>query len=77
MSGVHLPPTSQDRERGGDYHAAHDHSTQFYIAHTLFFFAGVTLVVAVIGLTRLVRPSHPKAAVWGGLLSLMGLHRGA
>jgi len=33
--------------------------------------------VAVIGLTRLVRPSHPKAAFWGGLLSLMGFIGGA
>jgi hypothetical protein len=54
------------------YHAAYDHTTQFYIAHTLFFFTAVTLTMAVIGLTRLVRPSHPKAAFWGLVLSAMG-----
>jgi hypothetical protein len=58
---------------GAEYYgAAHDHTTQFYIAHTLFFFSGVTLIVAVIGLTRLIRPTHPKAALWGLVLSAMG-----
>jgi len=54
------------------YDAAYDHTTRFYIAHTLFFLTGVTLIVAVIGLTRLVRRSHPKAAFWGLVLSAMG-----
>ena len=51
---------------GSEYYgAAYDHTTQFYIAHTLFFFAGVTLLPAVIGLTRLVRRSHHKAPSGG------------
>jgi hypothetical protein len=58
---------------GGEYYgAAHDHTTQFYVAHTLFFLGGVTLLPAVIGLTRLVRRSHPEAALWGLVLSAMG-----
>ena len=54
------------------YDAAYDHTTRFYIAHTLFFLSGVTLLPAVIGLTRLVRTSQPKAAFWGLVLSAMG-----
>jgi hypothetical protein len=54
------------------YDAAYDHTTRFYIGHTLFFLTGVTLIVAVIGLTRLVRRTHPKAAFWGLVLSAMG-----
>jgi hypothetical protein len=58
---------------GSEYYgAAYNHTTPFYIAHTLFFLTGVTLLPAVIGLTRLVRPSHPKAALWGLVLSAMG-----
>jgi hypothetical protein len=58
---------------GSEYYgAAYNHTTRFYIAHTLFFLAGVTLIPAVIGLTRLVRRSHPKAAFWGLVLSAMG-----
>jgi hypothetical protein len=58
---------------GSEYYgAAHDHTTRFYVAHTLFFLAGVTLIPAVIGLTRLVQRSHPKAAFWGLVLSAMG-----
>jgi|SRR5215218_1757789 hypothetical protein len=61
-------------ENGAEYYrAAHDHSTQFYIAHTLFFFGAVFMLLAVVGLARLLQQhSHPKAAFWGGLLSLMG-----
>jgi hypothetical protein len=60
-------------ERGAMYyHASHDHSTRFYIAHTAFFLAAVLFVPAVVGLARLVHPSHPKAAFWGCVLSLMG-----
>lgn len=54
------------------YHAAHDHTTRFYVSHTLFFLAGVLFVPAVVGLARLVHPTHPKAAFWGCILSLMG-----
>src|SRR6516162_621965 len=54
------------------YTAAYDHTTRFYIAHTLFFFTAVTLSVAVIGLTRLIRPTNPKRAFWGLVLSVMG-----
>jgi hypothetical protein len=58
---------------GAEYYgAAYDHTTRFYIAHTLFFFTAVTLIPAVIGLTRLFRRSHPKAAFWGLVLSVMG-----
>jgi hypothetical protein len=58
---------------GNEYYgAAYNHTTAFYIAHTCFFLAGVTLLPAVIGLTRLVRPSHPKEAFWGLVLSAMG-----
>ena len=60
-------------ENGAEYyHAAQDQSTRFYIAHTLFFFGAVFLLPAVVGLARLLQHSHPKAAFWGGLLSLMG-----
>ena len=54
------------------YHAAADHSDAFYVSHTLFFLGAVFLLPAVIGLTRLVRRSHPKAAFWGLVLSAMG-----
>jgi hypothetical protein len=54
------------------YHAAHDHTTRFYISHSLFIFAAVLFVPAVVGLARLVHRSHPKAAFWGVVLTLMG-----
>ena len=54
------------------YHAAHDHTTAFYVSHTLFILAAVLFVPAVVGLARLVHPSHPKAAFWGVVLTLMG-----
>jgi hypothetical protein len=58
---------------GAEYYgAAYDHTTRFYIAHTGYFLTGVTLIVAVIGLLRLVRPTHPKAAFWGLVTSVMG-----
>lgn len=67
------PPHGIRVTSGAEYYdAAYNHTTQFYIAHTLFFLGGVTLVPAVIGLTRLVRPSHPAAAFWGLVLSAMG-----
>ena len=67
------PPHGIRVTSGSEYYgAAHDHTTQFYIAHTLFFFSGVTLIPAVIGLNRLVRRTHPKAALWGLVLSAMG-----
>jgi hypothetical protein len=67
------PPHGVRVTSGSEYYdAAHDHTTQFYIAHTLFFFSGVTLIPAVIGLNRLVRRTHPKAALWGLVLSAMG-----
>jgi hypothetical protein len=54
------------------YHAAHDYSARFYVSHTLFFFAAVLFVPAVVGLSRLVHARQPKAAFWGCVLSLMG-----
>jgi hypothetical protein len=58
---------------GAEYYgAAYDQTTRFYIAHTGYFLTGATLIVAVIGLTRLVRRTHPKAAFWGLVLSAMG-----
>src|SRR5512132_411400 len=58
---------------GAEYYgAAYDHTTRFYIAHTGYFLTGATLIVAVIGLTQLVRRTHPKAAFWGLVLSAMG-----
>jgi Domain of unknown function (DUF4386) len=60
-------------ESGADYfHASHDHSDRFYVAHTFFFLAAVLFVPGVVGLARLVHRSHPKAAFWGCILSLMG-----
>ncbi|HEX6052275.1 MAG TPA: hypothetical protein VFZ21_23580 [Gemmatimonadaceae bacterium] len=67
---IHPPHAA---ENGTQYYqAAHDHTTQFYVAHTLFFLGGVALLPAVIGLTRLVRRTHPKAAFWGLILAAMG-----
>jgi hypothetical protein len=56
----------------GYYAASHGHPTEFYISHTLFFLAAVLFVPAVVGLARMAHPSHPKAAFWGCILSLMG-----
>jgi hypothetical protein len=56
----------------GYYSASHDHSMGFYVAHTCFFLSAVLFVLAIVGLARLVHPSHPKAAFWGCVLSLMG-----
>ena len=43
-------------ENGTEYYqAAHDHSNQFYVAHTLLFLGAVFLLPAVIGLTEGVR----------------------
>jgi hypothetical protein len=65
------PPHSIDN--GTEYyHAAHDFSARFYVAHTLFFSAAVLFVPAVVGLARLVHIRRPKAAFWGCVLSLMG-----
>src|SRR5688500_11542482 len=55
------------------YGASHDHSAYFYAAHNLFFLAAACFVPAVIGVARLVHPSHPKQAFWGCVLSTMGL----
>jgi hypothetical protein len=58
---------------GAEYYgAAYDHTTRFYIAHTGYFLTGVTLIVAVLGLLRLLRQTRPKAAHWGLVLSAMG-----
>lgn len=60
-------------ENGTEYfHAAHDHTAAFYVSHTLFILAAVLFVPAVVGLARLVHRSHPKAAFWGVVLTLMG-----
>jgi hypothetical protein len=62
-------------ENGTEYYqAAHDHSNQFYVSHTLFFFGAVLLLPAIVGLVRLLQHrGHGKAAFWGGVLSLMGM----
>jgi hypothetical protein len=58
---------------GAEYYgAALNHTKRFYIAHTGYFLTATTLSVAVIGLTRLVQRTHPKAAFWGLVLSAMG-----
>jgi Domain of unknown function (DUF4386) len=54
------------------YMASHDHTAAFYIAHTCFFLAATLFVPGVVGLARLVHPTHAKAAFWGCILSLMG-----
>ena len=54
------------------YMASHDHTAAFYIAHTCFFLAATLFVPGVVGLARLVHPTHPEAAFWGCVLSLMG-----
>lgn len=60
-------------ESGAQYFSAsHNHPTRFWVSHTLFFFAAVLFVPAVVGLSRLVHPTHAKAAFWGCVLSLMG-----
>jgi AI-2E family transporter len=45
------------------YQAAHDHSDQFYVSHTLFFLGGVVMLPAIIGLARLVQRSQPKQQI--------------
>ena len=67
---IHPPHGAENGEEY--YQAALDHTTRFYVAHTLFFFGAVFLLPATVGLARLLHRSHPKAAFWGGLLSLMG-----
>jgi hypothetical protein len=59
-------------DAAGYYSASHDHTSRFYVSHTLFFLAATLFVPTVVGLARLVHPSHPKAAFWGCVLSLMG-----
>ena len=54
------------------YLSSHDHAAAFYLAHTCFFLAAILFVPGVVGLARLVHPTHPKAALWGCVLSLMG-----
>ena len=50
-------------ESGAQYYSAsHDNPMRFYVSHTLFFLAAVLFVPAVVGLARLVHPSHAKAA---------------
>ena len=67
------PPHGIRVTSGSEYYdAAHDHTTRFYIGHTCFFLGGAFLIPAVIGLNRLVRRTHPKAALWGLVLSAMG-----
>jgi hypothetical protein len=69
---IHPPHGIRATSGKSYYDAAYDHTTRFYIAHTLFFFTGVTLIVAFIGLNRLVRRTHPKAAFWGLVLGPWG-----
>jgi hypothetical protein len=73
MLGAALLHPPHGIESGAQYYSAsHDHSNRFYVAHTCFFLAAVLFVPAFVGLARLVHPSHPKAAFWGCVLSLMG-----
>jgi hypothetical protein len=67
---LHPPHAIENGEQY--YHAAHDYSTRFYVAHTLFFFSAVLFVPGVVGLSRLVHARQPKEAFWGCVLSLMG-----
>jgi hypothetical protein len=56
-----IPDPPHAAENGTEYYqAAHDHSNQFYVAHTLFFLGAVFLLPAVIGLTRLLRAAIPR-----------------
>jgi hypothetical protein len=60
-------------ESGAQYYSAsHDHSTTFYLAHTFFFLSATLFVPGIVGLSRLAHRTHPKAAFWGCILSLMG-----
>jgi hypothetical protein len=73
MLGAALLHPPHGIESGAQYYSAsHDHSARFYVAHTLFFLAATLFVPAVVGLARLVHPTHAKAAFWGCVLSLMG-----
>lgn len=73
MLGAALLHPPHGIESGAQYyHASHDHSTRFYVAHTCFFLAATLFVPAAVGLARLVHPTRPKAAFWGCVLSLMG-----
>jgi hypothetical protein len=73
MLGAALTHPPHGIESGAQYyHASHDYSTRFYVAHTCFFLSATLFVPAFVGLARLVHPSHPKAAFWGCVLSLMG-----
>jgi hypothetical protein len=67
---IHPPHSIEDGVQY--YHATHDHNTTFYVSHTLFFLAATLFVPAVVGVARLVHPSHPTTAFWGCVLSLMG-----
>jgi hypothetical protein len=68
---IHPPHGAENGEEY--YQAALDHTTRFYVAHTLFFFGAVFLLPATVGLARLLQQrGHGEAAFWGGLLSLMG-----
>jgi hypothetical protein len=73
MLGAGLLHPAHGIEDGAAYYSAsHDHSERFWVSHTLFFLAAVLFVPAVVGLARLVHATHPKAAFWGCVLSLMG-----
>jgi hypothetical protein len=73
MLGAALFHPPHGIEDGAQYYiASHDNSTRFYVSHTLFFLAAVLFVPSVVGLARMVHPSHAKAAFWGCVLSLMG-----
>lgn len=69
---VHPPHGIQSMDGPEYFGAAVDETTRFYIGHTGFFLTGATLIVAVIGLTRLVARTRPKAGLWGLVLSAMG-----
>jgi hypothetical protein len=69
---VHPPHGIGVTDGASYYGAAYNHTTQFYIAHTGYFLTGATLIVAILGVLRLVRRTHPKAAHWGLVLSAMG-----
>lgn len=69
---VHPPHGIRSTSGPSYFGAAYNHTARFYIGHLGFFLTNTTLIVAVIGLTQLVRRTHPKAGFWGLVLSAMG-----
>jgi hypothetical protein len=56
MLGAALLHPPHNIEDGAKYYiATHDHNTPFYVSHTLFFFAAVLFVPAVVGVAIQIR----------------------